>query len=54
MNAALKEKHMRMSRQFIAAVIALAALVNARAQSQPVPHVYTAEIDGIIHPVAAE
>jgi len=45
---------MRMSRQFIAAVIALAALVNARAQSQPVPHVYTAEIDGIIHPVAAE
>src|SRR4026208_2184465 len=54
MNAALKEKHMRMSRQFIAAVIALAALVNARAQSQPAPHVYTAEIDGIIHPVAAE
>ena len=45
---------MRASRQFIAAVIALFALVNARAQVPPAPHVYTAEIDGIIHPVAAE
>jgi len=45
---------MRASRQFIAAVIALFALVNARAQVPPAAHVYTAEIDGIIHPVAAE
>jgi membrane-bound serine protease (ClpP class) len=45
---------MRASRQFIAAVIALLAIASARAQGQPVPHVYTAEIDGIIHPVAAE
>jgi membrane-bound serine protease (ClpP class) len=45
---------MRPSRQFIAAVIALLAIASARAQVQPAPHVYTAEIDGIIHPVAAE
>jgi membrane-bound serine protease (ClpP class) len=45
---------MRASRQSIAAVIALLAIAGARAQGQPAPHVYTAEIDGIIHPVAAE
>jgi len=47
---------MRASRQFIAAVIALFVLflVNARAQVQPASHIYTAEVDGIIHPVAAE
>ncbi len=45
---------MRASRQFIAAVTALLAFASARAQVQPAPHVYTAEIDGIIHPVAAE
>ena len=45
---------MRASRQFIAAVIALLAIAGARAQNPPAPHVYTAEIDGIIHPVAAE
>jgi membrane-bound serine protease (ClpP class) len=45
---------MRASRQFVAAVIALLAIASARAQVQPAPHVYTAEIDGIIHPVAAE
>ncbi len=45
---------MRASRQFIAAVIALLAIAGARAQNAPAPHVYTAEIDGIIHPVAAE
>ena len=47
---------MRASRQFIAAVIALfvLVLVNARAQVQPTPRIYTAEVDGIIHPVAAE
>ncbi|HEU4939576.1 MAG TPA: NfeD family protein [Vicinamibacterales bacterium] len=47
---------MRASRQFIAAVIALFVLflVNARAQVQPASHIYTAEVDGIIHPVAAQ
>src|SRR3954466_7523726 len=45
---------MRASRQFVAAVIALLAMTSARAQVQPASRVYTAEIDGIIHPVAAE
>ena len=45
---------MRASRQFIAAVIALLAIASAGAQVQPAPHIYTAEVDGIIHPVAAE
>lgn len=45
---------MRASRQFIAAVIALLAIARATAQVQSSPHVYTAEVDGIIHPVAAE
>jgi membrane-bound serine protease (ClpP class) len=45
---------MRASRQLIAAVIALLAIASAGAQVQPTPHVYTAEVDGIIHPVAAE
>jgi membrane-bound serine protease (ClpP class) len=45
---------MRASRQFIAAVLALVALVGARAQVQPASRIYTAEVDGIIHPVAAE
>ena len=45
---------MRASRQFIAAVIALLAIARAMAQVQSNPHVYTAEVDGIIHPVAAE
>src|SRR3954453_3872624 len=45
---------MRASRQFVAAVIALLAVASARAQGQPAPRVFTAEIDGIIHPVAAE
>jgi len=45
---------MRASRQFIAAVIAFLAMVSAPAQVQPGSHVYTAEVDGIIHPVAAE
>ncbi len=45
---------MRASRQFIAAVIALLAIASAMAQVQSSPHVYTAEVDGIIHPVAAE
>lgn len=45
---------MRASRQFIAAVIALLGLASGRAQVQPALHVYTAEVDGIIHPVAAE
>src|SRR3954469_7516153 len=45
---------MRASRQFVAAVIALLAIASARAQVQPASRVYTAEIDGIIHPVAAE
>jgi membrane-bound serine protease (ClpP class) len=45
---------MRPSRQFIAAVIALLAIASARAQVQSGRHVYTAEVDGIIHPVAAE
>jgi membrane-bound serine protease (ClpP class) len=45
---------MRPSRQFIAAVIALLAIASAPARVQPSSHVYTAEVDGIIHPVAAE
>ena len=45
---------MRASRQFIAAVIALLAIARAGAQGQSTPHIYTAEIDGIIHPVASE
>ena len=45
---------MRASRHFIAAVLALVALVGARAQVPPASHIYTAEVDGIIHPVAAE
>src|SRR3954462_12882738 len=45
---------MRASRQFVAAVIAVLAITSARAQVQPASRVYTAEIDGIIHPVAAE
>jgi len=45
---------MRASRQFLAAVIGLLAIESARAQVQPAAHVYTAEVDGIIHPVAAE
>src|SRR3954454_7731333 len=45
---------MRASRQFVAAVIALLAMTSAGAQVQPASRVYTAEIDGIIHPVAAE
>jgi membrane-bound serine protease (ClpP class) len=38
----------------IIAGMALLAGVSSRAQTQPPTHVYTAEIDGIIHPVAAE
>src|SRR5262245_3378998 len=45
---------MRALRQFIAAAIALLAIASALAQVQSSPHVYTAEVDGIIHPVAAE
>lgn len=45
---------MRALRQFFTAVIALLAVASARAEVSPAPHVYTAEIDGIIHPVAAE
>ncbi len=45
---------MRASLQLVAALTALLALTTARAQVQSVAHVYTAEIDGIIHPVAAE
>src|SRR5689334_7281421 len=43
-----------MSQQFAAVIIALLALTSVRAQPKPSAHVYTAEIDGIIHPVAAE
>ena len=38
----------------IAAGLALLAGASSRAQGQQTPHVITAEIDGIIHPVAAE
>jgi membrane-bound serine protease (ClpP class) len=45
---------MRVTRQFVAAVIALLAIASAGVQGQTAPRVYTAEVDGIIHPVAAE
>jgi len=45
---------MRASKLFVAAIIALLAIPGLRAQGQPSARVYTAEIDGIIHPVAAE
>ena len=45
---------MRASWQFVAAIAALLAVTSAPAQVQPAARVYTAEIDGIIHPVAAE
>src|SRR5262245_65820916 len=45
---------MRASRLFVAAVIALLAISTLQAQVGRNPRVYTAEIDGIIHPVAAE
>jgi membrane-bound serine protease (ClpP class) len=45
---------MRASRQLVVAVIALLAMAVARPWAQPAAHIYTAEIDGIIHPVAAE
>jgi membrane-bound serine protease (ClpP class) len=45
---------MRASRHFVAAVLALLAVTSGRAQVQSASRVYTAEIDGIIHPVAAE
>jgi membrane-bound serine protease (ClpP class) len=45
---------MRASRCFVAAVIALFATSLLHAQAARTPRVYTAEIDGIIHPVAAE
>jgi membrane-bound serine protease (ClpP class) len=38
----------------IAAGVALVAGASSRAQNQQTSHVYTAEVDGIIHPVAAE
>ena len=38
----------------IVAGLALLAVASSRAQTQQGTHVYTAEIDGIIHPVAAE
>jgi membrane-bound serine protease (ClpP class) len=45
---------MRAMSVLIAAGVALVAGVSSRAQNQQTSHVYTAEIDGIIHPVAAE
>ena len=45
---------MRASKLFVAAIIALLAIPGLRAQGQPSARVYTAEIDGIIHPVAAQ
>src|SRR3954454_3139782 len=45
---------MRALRPLLIAVIALLAAGIARTGAQPAGHVYTAEIDGIIHPVAAE
>jgi membrane-bound serine protease (ClpP class) len=45
---------MRASKLFVAAIIALLAVPGLWAQGQPAARVYTAEIDGIIHPVAAE
>jgi membrane-bound serine protease (ClpP class) len=45
---------MRASRSLVAAGIALLALSSVPAAQQSAPIVYTAEIDGIIHPVAAE
>ena len=45
---------MRASLSFVAAGIALLALSAVPAARQSAPIVYTAEIDGIIHPVAAE
>jgi len=38
----------------IAVGVSLLAGASSRAQNPPTAHVYTAEIDGIIHPVAAE
>jgi membrane-bound serine protease (ClpP class) len=45
---------MRASRFLVAAVTALLAVSTLQAQAERNPRVYTAEIDGIIHPVAAE
>jgi len=45
---------MRTSRSLLAAGAVLLAVSTMGAQAQPAPRVYTAEIDGIIHPVAAE
>jgi membrane-bound serine protease (ClpP class) len=45
---------MRAMSVLIAAAVALVAGASSRAQNQQTSHVYTAEIDGIIHPVAAE
>ena len=45
---------MRALRPLLVAVIALLAAGIARTGAQSAAHVYTAEIDGIIHPVAAE
>src|SRR3954467_480884 len=45
---------MRALRPLLVAVIALLATGIARTGAQSAAHVYTAEIDGIIHPVAAE
>jgi membrane-bound serine protease (ClpP class) len=45
---------MRASKLFVAAIIALLAVPGLWAQGRPPARVYTAEIDGIIHPVAAE
>lgn len=45
---------MRASRSLFAAGAVLLALSTLGAQAPPAPRVYTAEIDGIIHPVAAE
>ena len=45
---------MRPSSVLIAAGVALLAGAGLRAQGQQSSRIYTAEIDGIIHPVAAE
>lgn len=45
---------MRASLSFVAAGLALLALSSLPAAQQAAPVVYTAEVDGIIHPVAAE
>jgi membrane-bound serine protease (ClpP class) len=45
---------MRASRNLFAAGAALLVASTMGVQVQPAPQVYTAEIDGIIHPVAAE